>query len=387
MPRRKKHEKLPNGYGQIRFLGKKRRNPYGVYPPAIEEYDNGKKKTPPALCYVSGWDVGLAVLVSYHAGTYTPGDEVMIEQNMRPDSGINDVFFKKLVSDYNKKMFNSEPAADKPKFSEVFEKSYKRKFGKEYGYKGRKSSSEARVISGYKNVEALHHRIFEELKADDLQEALDATLKTHKKATAESVKLLYNQMYKYAVPNNIVSMNYAEYVSVNAKNDREKGVPFSTEELKILWKNKDNDIVEMLLIMCYSGFRIEAYRTLEVNLKEGYFKGGVKNDCSKNRIVPIHSGIMPLVKKRINREGALLPTTKGTFRKKMYETLDIIGIEKHTPHDCRHTFSKLCERFEVKENDRKRMLGHAFSDMTNKVYGHRELEDLRHEIEKIQIEQ
>lgn len=71
----------------------------------------------------------------------------------------------------------------------------------------------------------------------------------------------------------------------------------------------------------------------------------------------------------------------------MYESLDIIGIGKHTPHDCRHTFSKLCEHFEVKENDRKRMLGHAFSDMTNKVYGHRELEDLRHEIEKIQIEQ
>ena len=37
MPRRKKHPKLPNGYGQIRYLGKGRRNPYGVYPPA--KYD------------------------------------------------------------------------------------------------------------------------------------------------------------------------------------------------------------------------------------------------------------------------------------------------------------------------------------------------------------
>ena len=68
MPRRKKYPKLPNGYDQIRYLGKGRRNPYGVFPPATEEYDNGKKKTPPALCYVSDRMVGLAVLTAYKAG-------------------------------------------------------------------------------------------------------------------------------------------------------------------------------------------------------------------------------------------------------------------------------------------------------------------------------
>lgn len=44
MAKRKKHPRLPNGYGQIRFLGKNRRNPYGVYPPAKEEYENGQMK-------------------------------------------------------------------------------------------------------------------------------------------------------------------------------------------------------------------------------------------------------------------------------------------------------------------------------------------------------
>lgn len=43
----------------------------------------------------------------------------------------------------------------------------------------------------------------------------------------------------------------------------------------------------------------------------------------------------------------------------------------------------LCEKYNVKENDRKRMLGHSFRDITNAVYGHRDLEDLREEIEKI----
>ena len=44
----------------------------------------------------------------------------------------------------------------------------------------------------------------------------------------------------------------------------------------------------------------------------------------------------------------------------------------------------LLEKYGVSENDRKRMMGHSFGkDITNKVYGHRTLEDLRAEIEKI----
>ena len=61
----------------------------------------------------------------------------------------------------------------------------------------------------------------------------------------------------------------------------------------------------------------------------------------------------------------------------MYQVLAQLGIEKHTPHDCRHTFSKLCEDSHV----------HSFStDVTNRVYGHRDLKDLKIEIEKIDKE-
>ena len=40
----------------------------------------------------------------------------------------------------------------------------------------------------------------------------------------------------------------------------------------------------------------------------------------------------------------------------------------------------------MNENDRKRMLGHSFgADITNSVYGHRTIDELRYEIEKIKI--
>lgn len=69
----------------------------------------------------------------------------------------------------------------------------------------------------------------------------------------------------------------------------------------------------------------------------------------------------------------------------MYDKLEELGIERHTPHDCRHTFNYLCDKYHVNDIDKKLMLGHAFQDVTNKVYLHRNPEDLRSEIEKIKI--
>lgn len=85
----------------------------------------------------------------------------------------------------------------------------------------------------------------------------------------------------------------------------------------------------------------------------------------------------------MEREQCLLDSDQ-TFRKRMNKLLKRLHMPNHTPHDCRHTFSRLCEKFQVNENDRKRLMGHSFGkDITNSVYGHRELDDLRKEIEKI----
>ena len=386
MSRRKKIPKLPNGYGQIRFLGKGRRNPYGVYPPAVEEYDNGKKKTPAALCYVSDRMVGLAVLTSYHAGTYTPGSEVLIEQQMRSSSSDAAHVFSDLIADYNKHALSIN-VEEKPTFSDVFRRYYLDKFDVEYGHTGKKKSMEYSMISAYKNCAVLHNCAYSDLKADDLQEVLTDTADRLSYSSAELVKTLLNQMDRYAMANDIIEKGYAGFIRIKSEDDDEHGVPFSDEELGILWKNREDEVVEMLLIMCYSGFRISAYHSLEVNLKSRYFKGGVKTDAGKDRIVPIHSAIIPFVRRRIKCYGHLMTVSNGTFRDAMYDVLERIGIPKHTPHDCRHTFSRLCEKYHVNDNDRKRMLGHSFgNDITNRIYGHRTLEDLRGEIEKIQAD-
>ena len=146
--------------------------------------------------------------------------------------------------------------------------------------------------------------------------------------------------------------------------------------------------------MIYSGYRIGAWKGMTVDLEKGIFIGGVKTDAGKNRVVPIHSCLQPLVegmREMTTVDGVekvifLNGKSESQFRRDMKRTLEKIGVRTLTPHSCRHTFHRLLERAGVSEADRKRMLGHSLNgDITNGVYGHRSVEELKREIEKISI--
>lgn len=250
-------------------------------------------------------------------------------------------------------------------------------------------ATKSNYSASYSYCSVLYDRPFEDLKATDLQEFIDSQKKL-KKGSLKVILVLFNQMYKYAIYAEIVSENKSKYVKINKEDDTEHGTAFSEQELKILWQNSADIDVQLILIMCYSGWRIGEIENLEVNLEERYFKGGSKTRAGKDRIVPIHPHIYNFVRTRIEADGTLLNMNKVTYRMFRFypvlEKLRIVGDPKHTPHDCRHTFSALCEKYGVRENDRKRLLGHAFgNDITNAVYGHRTVEELRVEIEKIEV--
>ena len=357
MARRKKHQKLPNGFGSIKYLGKGRYKPYGVYPP-VEEYTRTGPVTPKALAYVETWDEGYEILAAR---------KMELEGKIKVNRGI---YIDRT-----------------PTFAEVYENFYKEKYMQELKAGGKKTSSMRSTQAAYKNAASLHDMRFGQIRYRDMQDILNNCKLKH--SSQELIVSLMHQMYKYAMKYDIVDKDYSAALFIPIPDDDQNGVPFNDDELKLLWANKDDSIVEMVLIMCYSGFRIAAFLNMEVNLENHYFKGGVKTVSSKDRIVPIHSCIYDMVKKRYTGKN-LLGCSGNDFREKMYDTLSRLGIanaptgEKHTPHDCRHTFSMLCERYEVNENDRKRMMGHSFgTDITNAKYGHRTLEELRVQIEKI----
>lgn len=381
MLKRKKHPRLPNGYGSIRYLGKNRRNPYAVHPPATEQDEKGNYITPPALCYVDNWYTGFAVLTAFKAGSYNPGDErkISLSEGVNASSAI-----RQLLADYSQ-AFRAEKVINEGKktFAQVYEEFYKDKY--ENPHKTFSKSTQNSTRAAFRNCTAIHDAYFTDLTYKDLQKVVDDCPLKH--ASLELIVSLFLQMWTYAQKVQLITpeQDIARFVKINRPDDDESGVPFTENDLTVLWKHKEDPVIEMILIMCYSGYRIQAYKAMDIDLDAGSFRGGVKTAAGKNRLVPIHSAIAPLVRKRLDRCGNLMPDSANRFRKKMYAVLDTLGMEKHTPHDCRHTFSMLCEKFGVNENDRKRMLGHSFKDITNKTYGHRSLEDLRTEIEKIKV--
>lgn len=378
MARRKKYPKLPNGYGSIKYLGKNRRNCYAVHPPTKEFNEDGIPLTPKALCYVDDWMKGFAVLTAYKAGTYVPG----MEKNLTniKSTECSDVI-RSILADYS--VIRGSEQIEEKTFSEVYEEFFEYKFNRD---KSRSYSKASRTScrAAFKNCSSLHFMPFRSIRHDDLQRVIDECPLKH--SSKELILSLFHQIYAYGEIYELCDKDYSAHVKLNCEDDDEHGVPFSEEDLAKLWKDKENPIAEMLLIMCYSGFRIQEYKVIEVNTKDYFFKGGLKTRSSKERIVPIHSGIIPMVENRMHSYGSILPMSPVVFRKKMYDYLEEQEIKRHTPHDCRHTFSSLCEKYQINENDRKRMLGHSFgADITNSVYGHRSLEDLRTEIEKIKI--
>lgn len=375
--------------GSIKYLGKGRRNPYAVHPPTTEFTLNGVPKTPKAICYVSDWMVGFAVLTAYRAGTYYPG----YEKTVAATADISDSkLIQSILADYNlTKASDEKLEAAKKTFSDVYEEFYQWKYERDQSRKLSESSKNA-TRAAYKNCSAIHDKVFADLRHQDLQNIIDSCPLKH--ASKELIVSLMHQMYAYAEIYELCDKDYSVHVRINTEDDDEHGVPFTDDEMKILWGNKENDVIQMLLIMCYSGFRITEYSKITINLKDRSFHGGIKTRSSKIRTVPIYSGIYNMVADRCEKYGIqnILGCQTQKFRKDMNAALSDLGIaiaptgEKHTPHDCRHTFSSLCEKYEVKENDRKRMLGHSFGgDVTNDVYGHRTLEDLRSEIEKIKL--
>ena len=157
MPRRKKHSRLPNGYGSIRYLGKNRKNPYAVHPPANIDGDR-----PAALCYVDDWMKGFIILTAYKAGTYKPGMEKDLEVLSENEKDL-DTLAQKLMADYS--LIKGVVPLEKPKtFADVYQLFYDSKYHEESTFS---QSSKDSMRAAYKNSAVLHDQPWNSLKAID----------------------------------------------------------------------------------------------------------------------------------------------------------------------------------------------------------------------------
>lgn len=355
--------KLPNGYGTIYKLSGKRSKPFRAV-----------KTDKWILDPITGRSKQLRFTVGY----YATREEAMI-----------------ALADYNENPYDIK--TETITFAEVYER-----WSNDYFPTLSNPSSMRTIKAAYAYCNGLYDMRMKDIRVSHLEGTiLNANVGD---STKSRIKSLFNMLYKYSVAHDIVEKNYATVMFANGnpiKVERKKEkIPFTDDEVLLLWDNKDTiPFVDMVLIGIYSGWRPQELAILKVSdidLEAGTMKGGLKTDAGRNRIVPIHSVIRPLIENRLHEATTLqseylfndINGQQGTYmtydkyRKRFQKVMDRLNM-KHTPHEARHTFITKAKACNVDEYILKLIVGHAIEDITEKVYTHRTIEQLKTEMEKI----
>lgn len=356
----------PNGYGGISFMGKNRRNPYRVR-------------------ITTGWEINPETgraKQQYATLGYYPSRKAAIM----------------ALADYNKDPYDLD--ADKVTFKEAYEAWAKREL------KTKGASRQGQLKAAFDKCAPLYDIRMKDLRKKQMQDLLDKY--SDLSDTAQSnIKTVYKAVFTYCMENDIVGKDYSMYTKIKVKGSESIHKPYTQDEIALLWDHIDTEVLlayskydkrpiypaDLQLMLIYTGMRPSELLQIEtenVHLDMHYMIGGMKTEAGKNRIIPLHDDILPLVERRMKDAGKYLipykmdrPATLSQYRKFMYDPLnEKIGLD-HLPHDGRHTFATYASRFELNKLMVKMIMGHASTDITDKVYTHRTAEELVQEVNKI----
>ena len=342
---KKQHFRHQNGFGSITKLGGNRRKPYAVR--ITTGWKDGRQVRKYLGFYASEAEA-LIALAEYHKGGYN------LEMSNLTLGEVYDRWISRIEGKASKNVLNSHNMA-------------KVRFGR------------------MENVPMVN------LKADQLQDWMDGITDLGP-GTKRKVKSTMLQLWKYALKNDIVSTNYAEHIEVESKSEP-VGEIFTEKEIKTLWANSDDITAKWILILMYTGMRIGELLKMtadNIHLEEQYMIGGSKTDAGRNRVIPIHDKILPLVKEQLSRSKYLMNDING---KEYYydkaltdfkEYMAHLGWE-HLPHDTRKTAVSLMHGAGIPIETIRIIVGHSGKGVTEQVYLRKTPKELVEAINKVEI--
>lgn len=366
--------KLPNGYGSVVKLPGKRRKPYAVVTSYMAELPDGTaKRKRKYLGYFATKPLALTYLAEYNQGA--------------------------VVKEH-------ENYAQSPTFGEMYEKwkAYRESL------KSNPSKSTWKNYNiAYNILSPIHHKKMINIRANELQEII--TSKSSKSAaTIGSIRVVLKGVFAYAINNGYLDKDITEHLVYEWTDpDAPIHTSFSEKEIKLLWESLyivNN--VDIVLIYIYTGLRpveLLEIKSEDVHLDEKYMTGGVKTEAGKNRIIPLHDSIIPLVERRLALHNEYLICnkfnrhyTRAVYTDSNWNTLMLkLGLN-HAPHDCRYTFGYLADKVGMNEICKKIIMGHSVQnkkgtmykiggkgDVTSNVYTEKTLQDLIDEVNKLPV--
>ena len=334
----------PNGYGSIKKLSGRRRRPY-VFVVSI----SGKQKP-----------IG-----------YFP---TQLEAEI-------------FAADYNRIQGRPSLADHKVTFAELYQRWIKRHIAD--------TSPSQSAINGYRNsfrhCSPIHGMEFSTIRYFDYQLILDNMKKNGLSySSLKKVRSLISMVCEYATKLEIDGKNYSRVLTIGKNKSVRPHKPFTRQKINRLWKVSDSPGVDTVLILLYTGMRVGEMLNLQksdVNRKLQFLKITKSKTISGIRTIPIHSRITQFIEIRMKSPGDyLISDNKGSYSYHRYcvvwhNVMKLIHGEKYTPHDCRHTVASILENYGANETAKKRILGHAGGDVTERVYTHKNLRQLRKCIE------
>ena len=300
---------------------------------------------------------------------------------------------------------------------ETFEQLYEA-WAKDY-FKKVSPSSVRTVTSTYKYCSAGYNMLIKQMGPGHIKDLMEdayiiddkGNKKVASKCTKERIKSMCNLMFDYAFERRLIYYNPARAFKVThliREIEEEKKVKqvFSPKDIKKMWKYVDvTPYTDMVLIGLYTGFRPQELAILEIDnidLAEGSIIGGMKTANGKNRKVPIHPDIKPLVEKRYIEATELfcsdrlfndprsqtgIRLTYDKYRRKFEFVMADLALNGFSPHCTRHTFATYAKKSGMEPGITKRIMGHSLrSDVTEYYYTHPEFSDFERELRKLSFE-
>ena len=340
--------KNPNGYGSVSKLSGKRRRPYIVR--ITTGFDTNGRQIMKTLGYYETQAKAIKALADYNENPY--------------DINLNDITLKEILDRFMK---NKKDMVEKSSL-----KSYK---------------------VWYNCLKPLYNKRIRDIRALELQNFINS-LSYLSTGTLKNLKSFIRMLFKDAMEMDIITKDYSEFIKLPRHKPKIERKVFTDEEIALLWENiNELEYADAVLILIYTGMRINELLKLpkeNVNLEENIIIGGSKTEAGKNRIIPIHPKIIPLVIKRMeNKTEYLIPNRRKSnyYEYNNFRTKEFMAIMKqlgmeHTIHDTRHTFATMISDVSDNESAITGIIGHTNINMTKK-YTHTSIEKMRKEMEKI----
>lgn len=367
-----RRKRLPNGFGQITKLSNRNlRNPYRAMV-TVSKDENGKpicKLLQPQAYFL----------------TYNDAYAALVEYNKNPHDLDSRITMQELYDRWSSAYFESiEPSTVKS-------------IKASWAYCSQ--IYDMKVV----DVRARHIKSC----INDGRRVINGVERYASPSFKQRIKSTFNSLLNYAVEYDIVDRNYAETVSLGLDNSREvtksrkSHLCYTDEEMHLMWNNVDIvPYVDLVLIQCYSGWRpqeIGRIKLEDCDIEKWTFKGGMKTEAGIERIVPIHSRIRDLVKRRYDeaismKSKYLFNCNEGRgpflnydkYRDRFLKIIERLDMNpEHKCHDGRIHFVTMAKKYHMDEYSIKLLVGHSIADVTEKVYTKRDTEWLREEIEKI----